>query len=104
MHATAGAVGTIVFLSMPAPSAMQIERNMSAEDHAQDQELIEWERRQIPLATDVSFTYMPDEFGYGPAACRECQVSMPENRRAMGRKLCTLCQSAKERIEKHYKA
>lgn len=75
---------------------------MSSEDKAQDNEVAEWERNQRPPATDVSFTYTPAEFGYGPAACKECGEAMPLERRAMGRKLCTACQTDIEAKKKKF--
>lgn len=75
---------------------------MSQEDKAQDNEVAEWERNQHPPASDVSFTYQPAEFGYGPAACKECEEAMPLERRAIGRKLCTLCQTHQEVRKKKF--
>lgn len=68
---------------------------MSIENAAQDHEAKEWEARNAPRATQP--TYKPGEAGYGPSEC-ECGADMPPNRRADGRLLCTLCQSAEEHL------
>lgn len=62
---------------------------MSVEDLAQVVEAQEWARnnRVRPPAP----VYAPGDAQYGPAECAECEIDMPELRRAMGRCMCVDC-------------
>jgi hypothetical protein len=42
-------------------------------------------------------TYAPEDAGYGPEECRICGADMHPVRRANGWRLCTPCQSERER-------
>jgi len=67
---------------------------MSIEDIAQQVEALDWELNNRPRMPRS--LYAPDDDEYGPAECVECDMPMPELRRAMG---CELCVPCKERIE-----
>jgi RNA polymerase-binding transcription factor DksA len=68
---------------------------MSIEDKAQELEAAEWEIRN--MMRPISRTFRPEEPGYGPAECEQCEDQMPAVRRGYGFKLCTTCA---ERAEK----
>jgi RNA polymerase-binding transcription factor DksA len=68
---------------------------MSTEDIAQELEALDWERNNRPRVQRRLLE--PDEPGYGPAECEECEIEMPPLRRAMGRHLCTYCTERGER-------
>jgi RNA polymerase-binding transcription factor DksA len=67
---------------------------MSAEDHAQELELKEWERNNKTRSDPVR--HEPTDAGYGPEECIECGDDMPAVRRGYGYKLCVTCQQARE--------
>lgn len=67
---------------------------MSVEDLAQDVEAQEWERNNRPRTQRRLLE--PHETGYGPAECTDCEIEMPDLRRAMG---CCLCTDCAERAE-----
>lgn len=68
---------------------------MSDADSAQDIEIREWERNNA--GPKGQFKYAPDESGYGPDFCSECDAKMNPARQGYGFKNCVECQSAKER-------
>lgn len=67
-------------------------------DKAQELELAMWEANQRRHKAQNKFT--PDQQGYGPAECVECDSPMPEVRRAYGFVLCVVCASARERLRR----
>ena len=70
---------------------------MSAEDKAQELELLDWERNN--KAREIR-KYKPTEQGYGAAQCEECDDPMPTTRREDGRKYCTSCQQRQEDLDR----
>lgn len=71
---------------------------MSDADHAQEFELMDWERNN--RARSVQRRFVPGESGYGPAECEECGDDMPPERRAMGSRICTDCKARQEHLQK----
>ena len=67
---------------------------MSDADIAQNIELREWERNN---ASRGQPKYRPDEKGYGPEFCNECDADMNPVRRGYGFTNCVECQSNRER-------
>jgi RNA polymerase-binding transcription factor DksA len=68
---------------------------MSQEDRAQEHEAFDWARRNGERKTATTYAHGDD--GYSPGECVDCEEDMPINRRRDGCKLCTACQSLKER-------
>lgn len=73
---------------------------MSAEDLAQERELREWEANN---SRPVAPTYRPGDPQYGTPYCEDCDLAMPEARRAMGKCLCTTCQERAEHVNRMYR-
>jgi RNA polymerase-binding transcription factor DksA len=73
---------------------------MSAEDKAQEQEVLEWARNNI--RREIA-TYTPADPRYGPSHCHDCGEQMPVLRREAGRTLCTPCQTEIEATSKFFK-
>jgi hypothetical protein len=68
---------------------------MSLEDKAQEHEAMIWSQNNT--ARPQAPTYAPEDAGYGPEECRICGADMHPVRRANGWRLCTPCQSERER-------
>jgi RNA polymerase-binding transcription factor DksA len=62
---------------------------MSIEDIAQQVEALDWEINNRPRTPRSLFE--PDDEEYGPPECVECDIEMPDLRRAMGCELCVAC-------------
>lgn len=76
---------------------------MSQEDRAQEEEAFRWELANKPRPAET--VYKPGDKEYGPEFCAndECGDLMPNLRRAMGKTLCTDCQSTAEiRAKRRY--
>lgn len=67
---------------------------MSAEDKAQEQELMMWELNNRPKPEPARF--VPQDPRYGPEYCEHCDAEMPEVRRSYGYTICVDCKSALE--------
>lgn len=68
---------------------------MSMEDEAQELELRLWEARNVGRS-NKPLSYKPDEAGYGPAECEECDAEMHPKRRAHGFLICVHCRELEE--------
>ncbi len=73
---------------------------MSAEDKAQEQELMQWERNQRRPAP---VRYTPADAGYGPEFCETCDADMPLARREHGFQICVDCRSKLEARERNFR-
>jgi RNA polymerase-binding transcription factor DksA len=62
---------------------------MSIEDIAQALEAQDWELNNRPRTPRSLFD--ADDERYGPPECVECDIAMPELRRAMACELCVHC-------------
>lgn len=69
---------------------------MSIEDRAQEIELAQWERNNQPRERLI---FNPDDEGYGPEQCVNCDDDMHEVRRAYGFKVCVVCATEFERLK-----
>lgn len=73
---------------------------MSAEDRAQEVELMEWERNNRSRPGPLKFA--PGDHGYGPEQCVSCDDDMPAARREHGFDLCVACKTLAEKVGQRY--
>jgi hypothetical protein len=70
---------------------------MSIEDRAQERELQEWEARNLGRSNKPA-SYQPEDEGYGPAECEECEAEMHPVRRGYGFRICVHCKEMSESV------
>jgi RNA polymerase-binding transcription factor DksA len=74
---------------------------MSQEDRAQEVEARDWEINNRPRQPAAEFA--PGDPQYGPPECEDCDMEMPDLRRARGKRLCTACQELLERRARQWR-
>lgn len=71
----------------------------SNEDKAQELELLHYELTQA-RGVDAKTKFAPEEPGYGPAECVNCEEPVEAGRRALGFHICAECAQYAEEMRR----